>query len=239
MKKQRIYYTILPFVTMVVALLITYWLNQVYADNFGNPGVDYSFIFQEFNDSIPFLDWTIYPYVSAYLFWPLTFFYIGYRSKRNIYTILLISLITFGICGLWYFFFQSDVQAWRDTSGLFVRPISELNFTERLVLTIYNSAGPRNALPSMHCVMCWIAICGVRLDKKMPLSAKLFIILLSVAIMISTQTTKQHYIIDTIVAIALCESVYWIFKKSKAVVALENFYSRINSKLGIDWDGII
>ncbi|MDD3842510.1 MAG: phosphatase PAP2 family protein [Candidatus Izemoplasmatales bacterium] len=239
MTKQRILYVILPFITMVIALLITYWLNQVYAEAFGIQGVDYSYIFLDFNNLIPFIDWTIYPYVSAYLFWPLTFFYVGYRSKRNVYTILLISLVTFTICGIWYFFFQSDVQAWRETSGLFFRPMTDLNFTERLVMTIYNSAGPRNALPSMHCVMCWVAICGVRLDKKMPLPAKLFIIILSVVIMISTQTTKQHYIIDTIAAVAICEAAYWILKKSPAVNGLEHFYSQINGKLGIDWDGQI
>jgi hypothetical protein len=104
------------------------------------------------------------------------------------------------------------------------------------MMFIYNSAGPRNALPSLHCVMCWCAICAVREDKTMPLFPRLLIWGLSIAIIISTQTTKQHYIIDSIVGIGLTELAYHIIRLTRAWRLLEKPYTLLNRRLKIDWD---
>jgi len=213
---------------------IAYWGNQVLAETYNIVGPDYSYIFLKFNQSVPFLAWSIYPYVIAYPFWILSFFYFGWFSKKNLYETLMLSIITFAICGIWYLISQSDVTAWRESSGLFGQ--TDLNFTESLVMFIYNAAGPRNALPSMHCVMCWCAVCGVRNDKSLPVVGKIVLWVLSIAIIISTQTTKQHYIIDTIAAIAICESVYWLLKKTKISLWFQQVMTRLNQKLRIDWD---
>jgi membrane-associated phospholipid phosphatase len=101
---------------------------------------------------------------------------------------------------------------------------------------IYNSAGPRNALPSMHCLMCWVAICGARGEKKMPLYGKISIWVISIAIILSTQTTKQHYIIDTIAALLMCEAVFWILKKTKIATWVQNIFTKLNTRLKIDWN---
>lgn len=232
MNTKRITYQIIPFLVVLAMLIITYWFNQWYFEANDLLGTDYSFIFLKFNQAVPFLSWTIYPYILAYPFWALSFFYIGYRSKKNMYTILALVLITFTIAGLTYFFFQTDVQAWRETSGLFER--SDLNFTESIVFWIYNSAGARNANPSMHCMMSWLAILGARMDKTMPKPAKILIWFLGVAICISTQTLKQHYIIDLITGLALVEGFYWIVRGSKFVSSLQNFFTKINQKLKIE-----
>jgi membrane-associated phospholipid phosphatase len=232
MDYRRITRTLVPFLIVALSLFLTYWVNQWYAETYGNPGVDYSYVFQGFNDAVPFLSWTVWPYVIAYPFWILSFLYIGYRDKTNMYRILLLILITFTVCGLWYFFFQSDVQAWRETSGLFGR--TDLNLSERLTLWIYAAAGPRNALPSMHCLMCWLTVLGARMDKKMPKAAKIAIWTLAIAICVSTQTLKQHYIIDLIVGIALPEAAYWLFRNAKAVLALERFFTGVNVRLRLE-----
>lgn len=238
MDKRRLTFMILPFLSILFAQFVTYWGNQQIAAALGTVGTDYSFIFQKLNDAVPFLAWTAYPYVLAFPFWVGTFFYVGYRSKDNIYKLLLMGLITFSIFGIWYLVAQSDVQAWRETSGLFAEGV-DFTFTERFMKTIYDAAGPRNALPSMHCLMCWIAVCGVRLDKKMPKGAKAFIVAMAILVMISTQTTKQHYIIDLLVAVAIGEIVFQIILRTKGWKRLEDTYSRLNAKLGLDWDGRI
>ncbi len=231
MKENKLRYAIVPFLLTFILLLITYFGNQWYAEKMGIIGVDYSFIFQGFNDRVPFWDWTIYPYVIAYPFWAFTFFYTAYRSWKNMNVIVAIASVTFIICGVWYFFWQSDVQAWRETSGLFDK--TDLDFTEALVMRIYNAAGPRNALPSMHTLMSWLCILAVRMDKKMPNIMKVIIIFIASAIIISTQTLKQHYIIDLIAGIALAEAFYWAFRNSKYVDFLGNLFTKINTKLKI------
>jgi len=219
---------------VVTMLLITYFGNQWYSETNNVIGSDLSWIFLPFNEWVPFLSFTIYPYILAYPFWFLTFFYVGYRSKKNMYTLLLLVLITFTICGLSYFFFQTDVQAWRETSGLFTQ--TDLSFSESIVFLIYNSAGPRNANPSMHCLMSWLCILGARMDKKMPTPIKIIIWTLGISICISTQTLKQHYIIDLITGIGIAEIFYWIVKDSKAVLSLQKFFTKINQKLKLEWN---
>ena len=244
MNKNRFKYLIFPFLFIGLLLFITYFGNQWYAETFGIVGKDYSYIFLKFNQMVPFLDWTIYPYIIAYPVWMIGFFVIGYYSKKNLYNILGVVIVTFSIFGLWYFFFQSDVESWRVTSGLFLNndyatPRTDLNFTQSLIMTIYMSAGPRNALPSMHTLNSWLCILGIRGNKSIPKWIIILTWIFNVAIIISTQTTKQHYIIDTIVALAIAEAVYWIVRNTRFTRWLEKVFSKLNTKYGLDWDGII
>ncbi|MBN2696819.1 MAG: phosphatase PAP2 family protein [Bacilli bacterium] len=234
MNIKRFTHAIIPFGVVVLMLLITYWGNQLYFEATGIVGADLSVVFLKFNQWVPFWPITVYPYILSYPFWALSFFYFGYRSKHNMYIILMLILVTFTICGLFYFFWQTDVQGWRETSGLFGR--TDLNFTESIVMWIYNAAGPRNANPSMHVLMSWLCIIGVRLDKKMPRLAKIIIWTLTISICVSTQTMKQHYIIDLISAIIIVEAAYWLLKDWKAIIGLERFFTKINQKLHLDWD---
>jgi len=236
MKLKDYTYIIIPLFLVMLFLGITYFGNQWYAEAVGNPGVDYSYIFLNFNEAVPFWPWTIYPYVVAYPFWALTFIYISMRSKENMYKITVITLVTFIICGIWYFFWQSDVENWRLTSGLFLNndyltPRTDLNFTESLVMWIYQAAGPRNALPSMHTLMSWLCIITIRLDRKMPMVAKVIIWTLSIAIIVATQTLKQHYVIDLIAGIALAELAFWLLKDTKVVTIFKGWMTKLNKLL--------
>jgi len=239
MNLKKYNYIVIPFFLVLFFLFITYFGNQFYAETFGNPGVDYSYILLSFNQKVPFVAWHIYPYVLAYPFWALTFIYISTRSKENMYKIMTMALVTFTICGIWYFFWQSDVTVWRTTSGLFLNndyltPRTDLNFTESLVMWIYQVAGPRNALPSMHTLMSWLCILALRLDKKIPLVNKIIIWVLALAIIIATQTLKQHYIIDLIVGLLLAEAAYWLLRNSKLVKVFAKWIERLNRKLRLE-----
>ncbi len=241
MNWKRVTRVLLPFLFILVLQFITYFGNQFLAEATGNIGEDYSWIFREFNQIVPFLSWSIYPYILAYPAWALGMFVIGYYSKKNLYNILAVATVTFLICGIWWLLFQSDVESWRVTSGLFLdgnylTPRTDLNFTESIVMKIYMSAGPRNALPSMHTLISWICIIGIRMDKKIPKIHVIWVWVLNVAIIISTQTTKQHYIIDLIASIAIAEVAYWLLRNSKLALWLEKIFTGWNKKLKIDFE---
>ncbi len=243
MNFKRITFAIFPFFLVFILLVVTYFGNQLYADLNGSVGIDYSYIFLKFNEAVPFWDWTVYPYILAYPFWTYAFFAIAYYHKENIYKLLAMIIVTFLVCGIWYFFWQSDVEAWRLTSGLFLNndyltPRTDLNFTESIVMWIYQAAGPRNALPSMHTLMSWMAIIGLRMNKNVHLGHKIIIWVLALSIIISTQTLKQHYIIDLIAAIGLAEAAYWSLRNSKFAKWLEKVFTKLNHKLKLDWDGV-
>ncbi|NLZ62128.1 MAG: hypothetical protein GX904_04960 [Acholeplasmataceae bacterium] len=232
MEKSRFKYMIIPFTIVIIMQIISYWGNQWYSEVQGIVGDDLSWILLKVNQAVPFIPWTIYIYVLAFPFWVGCFFYIGYRSRRNLAFLMLLIMITFTITGLIYFFFQTDVQAWRETSGLFTR--NDLNFTESFVFWIYNSAGARNANPSMHCLMSWLCILGTRMDKEMPKWIKIGIIVFAFLICVSTQTLKQHYIIDFISAVVLAEGFYWLLRKSNAIDKVQQLFLKINVRLGLD-----
>jgi len=239
MDMKRIKKIILPLFITLAFLLISYFGNQWYAEYHGIVGKDYSYIFYEFNQMVPFLSWTIYPYIIAYPFWFFSFLYIGYRSENNMYMITTIALIAFTICGIWYFLWQSDVEQWRVTSGLFLNnnydtPRQDLNFSESIVMWIYQSAGPRNALPSMHTINSWLVIIGLRLDKKMPQAAKVLLSIIAISIIIATQTLKQHYIIDLIVGIILTEGIFWLVLKYQWHLYVKKIFKRLNMTLGLE-----
>lgn len=241
MNWKRVTRVILPFIFILVLLFITYFGNQFLAEATGNIGEDYSFIFLKFNQMVPFLSWSIYPYILAYPAWGLGMFIIGYYSQKNLYNILAVAVVTFLICGIWWLLFQSDVESWRVTSGLFLdgnylTPRTDLNFTESIVMKIYMSAGPRNALPSMHTLISWICIIGIRMDKKIPKIHIIWVWVLNIAIIISTQTTKQHYIIDLIASVAIAEAAYWLLRNSKFALWLETIFTSWNKKLNIDFE---
>lgn len=236
MKLKKYTYLIIPFLVVVLLQLITYFGNQWYAEVNNIQGVDYSYILLDFNNAVPFLPWTVYPYVIAYPFWAACFVYVAMRSKENMYKISTMAIVTFLICGIWYFFWQSDVEAWRLTSNLFLNnnhstPRTDLNFTESVVMWIYNNSGPRNALPSMHTLMSWLCIIALRLDKKIPKGIQIFIWVQSIAIIVATQTIKQHYIIDSIAGLALAELAYWTLKDAKLTKMVERGFETLNTKL--------
>ncbi|MDD3129177.1 MAG: phosphatase PAP2 family protein [Candidatus Izemoplasmatales bacterium] len=247
MKIKNYTYIILPLLIVVFFLIVAYFGNQwyiAYQINKGNMemasiGVNYSYIFESFNNIVPFWPWTVYPYIIAYPFWTGTFIYISIRSKDSMYTIMTMAIITFIICGIWYFFWQSTVYDWRFTSGIFLNndvltPRTDLSFEESIVLWIYRSAMPLNAMPSLHTLMSWLCVIALRMDKKIPTFAKIIIWVLSLSIIISTQTIKQHYIIDVIVGLALAEASYWVLRNSRIVKVFAKWVSSFSKKLRLE-----
>jgi membrane-associated phospholipid phosphatase len=86
----------------------------------------------------------------------------------------------------------------------------------------------------MHTLMSWLCVIAVRMDKKMPSVIKIVIWVLSIAIIIATQTLKQHYIIDLIVGLLLAEVAFWILKNSKLVEIVKKWFTNLNKKLKLE-----
>lgn len=247
MKIKNYTYIIIPLLIVVFILLLSYFGNQWYIAyqiaqgniEMSSIGVDYSYVFEEINNLIPFVPWTVYFYIVAYPFWAIALIYVGIRSKENMYKLMTMAVITLIICGIWYFFWQSSVYEWRFTSGIFLNndlatPRPDLNFQESIILWIYRAAMPLNAMPSIHTLLSWLCIIAIRMDKKMPRIAKIIITFLAIGIIISTQTIKQHYIIDSIVGLALAELAYWTLRNSKIVNVFSKNITKLNQKLKLE-----
>ena len=77
---------------------------------------------------------------------------------------------------------------------------------------------PTNLFPSIHCLVSWLCAIGLR-GAKVSNWYKVFSYTFAIAVCVSTQLTKQHYIVDVFGGIALAEislllGEYFVRKKN-------------------------
>lgn len=145
---------------------------------------------------IPFLDWTIWVYLSQFLF--LFLCYAGLRTAKGItrmaYSLTLASLLAFGIFVLF------------PTSS----PREGFHANGKAFQFLYAIDSPANCFPSLHVALAWLAALGLRDERRGWGTAFLF---WAAAISLSTITTKQHYFIDLVGGFALAGLCRYIIRR--------------------------
>ncbi|MBR5337594.1 MAG: phosphatase PAP2 family protein [Lachnospiraceae bacterium] len=145
-----------------------------------------------FDKKIPFVPWT----VSVYSLWfPMiaTFPVILHFYSREVYVMYQIAIIISNVLSTIIYI------AYPTT---FTRPAVPDTFWGRAMKFIYSASFKGvNCAPSLHCVHCFITITMALLCVPMLPVLKIIFILVSAGIVISTQLTKQHVIIDALTAL--------------------------------------
>ncbi len=166
---------------------------------------DYAIIYTKIDDYIPFSEYFIIPYYLWFIFIFFVFVYFFFTSKPEFY-----KLCGFLMTGMTVFLLISTFYP----NGQNLRPTefdSNTIFTQ-LVSYLYSMDTPTNVFPSIHVfntIGAQIAIMSnTNLQKYKWIQVSTFI--LSVLIIISTVTLKQHSIIDTIGAFILAAPLYVI-----------------------------
>lgn len=189
---------------------------------------------QSFIDSwIPFLEWTIWFYVSEYLLVILAIWLAvsDLERSRAFYALILASTIGLAIFILW----PTAVAPQSPTS------VGLTGLLWRWLYTVDTSA---NALPSLHAAnTCIAAICIYRLGRAWRFIAPVW----AVSVLVSTLTTKQHYVIDIVGGIALaalCRVLvhgYLRFRLSASAQSLEKVsFGDASVKAPIKWaNGVV
>lgn len=145
---------------------------------------------------ILFLDWTIWVYLSQFLF--LFLCYAGLRTAKGItrmaYSLTLASLLAFGS----FILFPTEIS--RET---FQANGMAFQF-------LYAIDSPANCFPSLHVALAWLAALGLRDERRGWGTAFLF---WAAAISLSTITTKQHYFIDVVGGFALAGLCRYVIRR--------------------------
>ncbi len=149
--------------------------------------------------SVPFLGWTIWIYLSQFLFLFLSIWLFRDNTKRShtFYGMLLATVIA---CAIFL--------AWPTTV---IRPDVELAAcTGFLWRALYLTDTPANCFPSLHVAFAGLATTAMVPEGRFwcclaPLWAGL--------IMLSTLTTKQHYSIDILGGLALTVLCYGLVRR--------------------------
>jgi membrane-associated phospholipid phosphatase len=152
-----------------------------------------------FEKEIPFMDWTIWFYISDYLYIATVFTLLSNKDNMNKIFYSQIGMLIFAMI----IFFILPVT--------YPRPEVEYTGISGWMVGLVHSADtPGNSCPSIHVGMTFLAGFGFIKEQKGLFSLFMFWALL---ISISTLTLKQHYLFDVIAGFIMAILFYFLAQK--------------------------
>lgn len=153
---------------------------------------------------IPVIPATIIIYLGCYVYWLINYVLGAGQEDDEAYKFLSADLFAKLICMVIFIAFPTTNT----------RPVLEDNgfFTEALKM-LYQIDAADNLFPSIHCLTSWFCLIAVRKNPNVKTVYKIISVIITVAICVSTLTTRQHVIVDVAGGIALAEFSYLIVDK--------------------------
>ena len=210
-------YAVLPLIFCFTVNCIVYWGTGLIA----GPLKHYDFTLA-FDEMVPLVPGFITVYLGCYLFWVINYVLIGAQGKEHCLRFVSADLMSRLICGLFYLVLPTTN----------VRP--ELvggDLWTQLLGFIYAIDKPLNLFPSIHCVVSWFCFIGIRGRKNVPKAYRILSCVLAILVFVSTQVTKQHYIVDVVGAVAIVELTYFIGFHTSLYRGLAGFFDKITGKV--------
>lgn len=165
--------------------------------------------------NIPFVSEFVYAYISWYIMLfivPYWFYKCSVKSFNKYYLIVLLSIIFVSIV---YVLYPTTINR----PNILVDGLS--NWIVNLIYTIDTPA--LNCFPSMHCLISFVFIYLAIETKDISHKLKIFIIIWSILVILSTIFIKQHVLMDVISAFLISFVIYKLidyislFKKFKII----------------------
>ncbi len=179
-----------------------------------------------FDRMVPLVPWWMYIYFGCYLFWIVNYIMTAriYEDEPSkFYQFVTTDMMSRIVCGFFFFLLP--------TTNIRPEVVGE-TFADTLLRFLYTIDQPANLFPSIHCLVSWMCYIGIRGNKKVPAWYRGFSCVFALLVVISTQTTKQHYIVDAVAGLFLAEVLYAINKRIHVYKYVQTFFDSINRKLG-------
>ena len=194
------------FKVLILILLLVLYETFMYLITKLTP-MDVNLIGNYLDNKIPFVSQFVYAYISWYamLFIIPYIFYKKNVNSFNKYYIVILLCIT--LVSFIYMFYPTTINR----ADILLSGISG-----KLVNLIYKIDTPvLNCFPSMHCLVSFVFIYISLCDKNISKYLRIFIVLWSVLVILSTLFIKQHVLVDVISAFVLSILVYKLVGKIK------------------------
>lgn len=151
---------------------------------------------------IPFSSIFIIPYVYWYLYIVIGFIFILVNSRKDYIRAFISFFIGMSVCYIIYYVYPTEIT----------RPIIENNnIFNYLVNLIYSIDRPVNCFPSLHVLTTYFIM---RYTKYKDSKKNFYYTqIIGILIILSTLFIKQHFVMDVIGAIILCEVIILLVKK--------------------------
>ncbi len=210
-------YAYFPIFAVIASNLIIYFGSKLFVDtasahNLAVAGID---------DKIPFVPAFVFIYVIAFIQWVAGFIILSREDKAFYYRMMSSELIQKLICLVFFIALPTTIARPEVTGGGFV------NFVLKIV---YFFDTPMNLFPSIHVAESWFCFrCSLSL-KKMPKWYAPFTFLLTAAVAASILFVKQHYFVDIIGGILVCELCVFLSGKIKLYKLFELFEKKFTKE---------
>ncbi|MCI8466515.1 MAG: phosphatase PAP2 family protein [Lachnospiraceae bacterium] len=171
---------------------------------------------------IPFRPEWVSIYFICYLFWIANYLLIAGLEKERLYRFVTADILSRFICGIFFVLLPTTN----------VRPeIIGNGIWEEIMRWLYAIDAPTNLFPSIHCLTSWFCYLGVRKETRIPRWYQIFSLIFTILICLSTQFTKQHYLVDIIGGIGLAQLCYSLSMKFDWYRPIMHFFEAINQKV--------
>ncbi|EEG73035.1 phosphatase PAP2 family protein [[Clostridium] hylemonae] len=171
-----------------------------------------------FDGMVPVIPWFVVIYLGCYLFWIANYILIARQGKEHCYRFVTADMMSRIVCAVIFLLLPTtNVRPELAGDGLWVM----------LLRMIYEIDRPTRLFPSFHCLVSWFCYIGIRGQKNVPKAYRMFSCLFAILICVSTQVTKQHYIVDAVGGILVAEGTYWIAFHTELYRTPKNLFDRL------------
>ena len=166
------------------------------------------------DDKIPFIAIFVIPYLLSYAFWVMGSAIVSLTEKKNYVDYIVSMSIAYFIGFLFFFLMPTYLD--RVAEGI-------LEYAERpgflgflLRLTYYNDGVQFgfNLFPSFHCMISVFCYLGVRKREEISKGTRIYTLVSTIIICISTVCIKQHYFVDVVGGVLLAIICFTAVKRS-------------------------
>ena len=210
---------IVPLIVSATWNSITYFGSRMLTTNWNHINAE---VF--FDAKIPFVPWTVFIYLSCYIFWVVNYVLGCRQDREEAFRFISADFFAKTICLLCFLIMPTTN----------VRPeVMPEGIWNQIVIHLYNTDAADNLFPSIHCLTSWFCYIAVRKNEKIPKLYVWFSLLYAISVCISTLTTKQHVIIDVIGGVGLAEGSYFVVKYGFMRI-YKKLSTKISGKLNFD-----
>ena len=165
------------------------------------------------DDLIPIIPVFVVIYIYSYFFWICGPIAVSLTGKRN-FANYIIGLSLSYLIGFLFFVFVPTFMD-RAKEGL-MEVARQPGIFNKMLATVYGADGGNlayNLLPSYHCSISIYCYLGVRKRPEISKWFRIYSLVMAILICMSTVFTKQHYIIDVVLGLAISILCYIFVEK--------------------------
>lgn len=171
---------------------------------------------------IPFIKEWVIIYLGCYIFWVINYILIIHEGKEKWFKFVFADILGKLLCGVIFIILPTTN----------IRPaVAGNDIFSILIRFVYYVDLPTNLFPSLHCLMSWNCFLGIRRSKKVPFWYRFFSCIFAIMVCLSTQFTKQHYLIDVAGGILLAELCYYISCHTQIYLYIEKMFLALNERI--------